>query len=183
MCAQKDIWAAATSDADPMLHGCPRTITNLTISQRKKLPSGASVGIKSHLIELDEMLKTLGLNRDQLIALGILVGTDYNPGGVYRIGPKKALKKVKEFKTVKQLDGMFKDMDVDFDWKEIYDLFKNMEINKKYDLKWGSPDVDKVSKLLVDKHDFSQDRVDNTLSKIMNVKAAKGNKKLDKWFK
>ena len=33
MCQKGDIWAVATSDVDPLVHGCPRTITTLTLSQ------------------------------------------------------------------------------------------------------------------------------------------------------
>ncbi len=179
MCQKGDIWAVATSDVDPLVHGCPRTITNLTLSQKRKTASGAVINIKPELIELKELLESLKLNMDQLIALAILVGTDYNPGGIKGIGPKKALKLVS---GVKDFDKLFKEVEADFEWKKIYALFKSMPVEKDYELKWGTPDEEAIKKLLVDKHDFTDERVDLTLSKIMKVKA-KDQKGLDKWVK
>lgn len=178
MCQKGDIWAAATSDVDPLVHGCPRTITNLTLSQKRKTSSGAVINIKPELIELKELLSNLKINMDQLIALSILVGTDYNIGGVKGIGPKKALKLVTD---VKDISTIFKELEVDFDWKKIYALFKSMPVEKDYELKWGTPDENAVKKLLVDKHEFSEERVDATLAKIMKVKP-KDQKGLDKWI-
>ena len=179
MCQKGDVWAVATSDVDPLVHGCPRTITNLTLSQKRKTSSGAIINIKPELIELKDLLSTLKLNMDQLIALSILVGTDYNPGGIKGIGPKKALKLVT---GVKDFDKLFKEVEADFEWKKIYALFKSMPVEKDYELKWGTPDENAVKKLLVDKHEFSEERVDATLSKIIKVKA-KDQKGLDKWVK
>lgn len=178
MCQKGDIWAVATSDVDPLVHGCPRTITNLTLSQKRKTSSGAVINIKPELIELKELLSNLKINMDQLIALSILVGTDYNIGGVKGIGPKKALKLVT---GVKDISTIFKELEVDFDWKKIYALFKSMPVEKDYDLKWGSVDENAVKKILVDKHEFSEERVDSTLSKIIKVKP-KDQKGLDKWI-
>lgn len=180
MCQKGDVWAVATSDVDPLVHGCPRTITNLTLSQKRKTSSGAIINIKPELIELKELLTNLGINRDQLIGLSILVGTDYNPGGVKGIGPKKALKLVKENKD---LDKIFKEVEADFDWKKIYALFKSMPVEKNYNLKWGSVDEDAVKKILVDRHDFSEERVNSTLSKVTKVKGSKDQKGLDKWVR
>ena len=178
MCQKGDVWAVATSDVDPLVHGCPRTITNLTLSQKRKTSSGAIINIKPELIELKDLLSTLKLNMDQLIALSILVGTDYNPGGIKGIGPKKALKLVT---GVKDFDKLFKEVEADFEWKKIYALFKSMPVEKDYELKWGTPDENAVKKLLVDKHEFSEERVDATLSKVIKVKA-KDQKGLDKWI-
>jgi len=60
------------------------------------LPSGGYVITAPEMFELKDVLDNLGINKDQLLVLGILVGTDYNPGGVKGIGPKKALILVKE---------------------------------------------------------------------------------------
>lgn len=173
MCEKKDVYAVATSDFDTLLYGCPRMLTNLTVSQRKKLPSGATVKISPTLIELKEALDNLGINVDQLLALSILVGTDYN-SGVHRIGAKTALKLVKQHKN---FDTLFKEVKADFNWKEIYAVFKSMPIMKNYKLKWENPDEDKIKKILIDEHDFSKERVDKTLSLILK-KSPKGQKGL-----
>ncbi|MEK6952794.1 MAG: flap endonuclease-1 [Nanoarchaeota archaeon] len=178
ICKKKDVWAVATSDADPLLYGCPRTITNLTLSQRRKSPSGQTIKITPELIELDEVLKSLKINQDQLIVLAIMCGTDYAPQGIKGIGPKKALKLVH---SVKDFDKLFQELKPDFNWKQIYAIFKSMPIMENYQLKWTSPDIEKVKKILVDKHDFSEDRVNKTLQQI--TKKPVSQKGLDAWTK
>ena len=159
---KNDVWACATSDVDPLLHGAPRLVTNLTVSQRKKLPSGKYVKTNPDLIILSDTLNNLGITGDQLIVISILIGTDYNEG-VKGIGPKTALKLVKQYKN---FDELFKQVDVNFNWKEVYAVFKSMPIMKNYQLKWKGVDYDKINELLVKKHDFSLERVENSLKKL-----------------
>ena len=175
MCEKGDVWACASSDMDVLIYGAPRLVTNLTVSQRKKLPSGSTISINPELIELEKVLKGLEINQDQLLALAILVGTDYNKLGVKGIGPKTALKLVKQFKN---FDKIFKEVEADFNWKEVYAVFKSMPIMKNYQLKWQAPDEEKIIKLLVDKHDFSEDRVKKTLEKLNNSKSKQSQKGL-----
>lgn len=167
---KKDVWACATSDVDPLLYGAPRLITNLTLSQRRKV-RGAYIKINPEMVELKDILNELGIDQDQLIALSILVGTDYNSGGVKGVGAKTALKLIK---GERDFDKLFKSVDADFDWKRIYAIFKSMSVMKNYQLKWKDVDVKKVKEILVDRHDFSEERVDKSLGK----KASKGQKGL-----
>jgi len=170
-----DVWACATTDYDVLLHGAPKMLTNLTLSQRKRFYSGKIVKVNPELIELNKVLSSLSLSQDQLVVLAILVGTDYNPDGIHGIGPKKALKLVTKYN--KNFNQMFSDVKANFDWKEIFDLFKNMPTTKDYDLSWNEMDVEAVKKILVDKHSFSEERIDNTIKK--NEKARpKGQKSL-----
>lgn len=163
MCERGDIWAVASSDFDCLLYGAPRMIPNLTLSKKKKLPSGGYVSNTPELIELKEVLNNLGIKQDQLMALAILVGTDYNISGVKGIGPKTALKLVKEYKN---FDELFRKVNAEFDWKRIYAVFKSMPLMKNYKLKWEAVDFKKVRKILVDEHDFSEGRINNTLNKF-----------------
>jgi len=179
MCQQGDVYAAATSDADVLMHGCPRVITNLTLSQRRKLPNGNYVKITPEIIELPEVLRSLDITQDQLIAIAVLVGTDYHPG-IHRVGPKTALKLVKKNDSMEQL---FREVEADFDWKEIMELFKKMPVTKEYNLEWGKPDVDKIKEILVDRHEFSPERVDMTLEKLQSTTKKKEQKGLGDFFK
>lgn len=161
--SKKDlVWAAATSDVDPLLHGCKRTITNLTLSQRKKLNSGLTKKINPELIDLDENLKKLNLSQKEFIVLAILVGTDYNEG-IHGIGPKKALKLVKENKD---FDKMFKNLNVEFNWKEIYELFDNMKVKKDCKLKWEKINSNKIKNILIERHEFNEERVNKVLQNL-----------------
>lgn len=178
MCENDDIYASASSDYDCLLFNSPRMLINLTLAQKRKLPSGAYIKITPELIELKEVLSSLGINQDQLIVLGILTGTDYNLGGVKGIGPKTALKLVK---THKDFDKLFKEVKAEFNWKKIYAIFKSMPIMKNYQIKFTEPDTDKIKEILVEEHDFSEERVNNTLKKLQEIKKSKEQTGLGKW--
>ncbi|MFA5176391.1 MAG: flap endonuclease-1 [Candidatus Nanoarchaeia archaeon] len=180
MCEQGDVYGVGSQDFDSLLFNAPRLIQNLTLSNKRRLPSGSFIWIKPQVINLKENLKHLEINQDQLIIMCILCGTDYNPGGVKGIGPKTALKLVQQHKD---FDEIFKEVKADFNWKEIYATFKSMPIMKNYQLKWNDIDEYKLKKLLIDEHEFSEERINNTLDKLKHVKKEKEQKDLDKWFK
>jgi flap endonuclease-1 len=70
----------------------------VTISGRRKLPSkNVYVEVVPEVVELEQVLKELRITHEQLIDVGILVGTDFNPEGVKGLGPKTALKLIKEY--------------------------------------------------------------------------------------
>ena len=91
------VYASASQDYDSLLFGATKLIQNLTLSRKRKTFSGW-VEVKPEIIDLERVLDVLGINLDQLICLGILVGTDYNPKGIPGIGQKKALQIVRHFK-------------------------------------------------------------------------------------
>ena len=51
-------------------------------------------------MELAKTLSETGLTYEQLIDVGILIGTDFNPDGIKGLGPKTALKLVKQYGTL-----------------------------------------------------------------------------------
>jgi len=62
-------------------------------------------------------------------------------------------------------------------------IFKNPEITDDYDLKLKTPDIEGLTKFLIDEHDFSQDRIMPSikkLEKILNKK--KSQTTLESWF-
>jgi len=140
------------------------------------------VEIKPELIELEEVLKTLGITREQLIIIGILVGTDYNPEGIEGIGPKKALKLVKEKKT---LENVLKEIEWKFDVKaeDIYNFFLNPPVQNNYKLEWKQPDEEGIIKFMVEEHDFSEERVRNGIEKLKQAFAKSQQKSLGSWFR
>lgn len=166
MCKKGDVWASGSQDFDSVLDGSPRLIRNLSISGRKKLPGKeVYIGVKPQLIELKQVLSSLGLTQEQLVILGILIGTDYNPGGIKGIGPKTGLKLVKELKT---LDNIMKSVEWKFDVSvdEIYDFFLKPKVTEDYKIEWKAPDRNRILKFMVDEHDFSQERVESVLGKL-----------------
>lgn len=180
MCKQGDVWAVASSDYDCLVYSAPRLLINLTLSTKKKLPSGTYVSIHPELVELKEVLTNLNINPDQLLAIAILTGTDYNVGGIKGVGPKNALRLVQEFKN---FDKIFNEVKAEFNWKQVYATFKSMPVMLNYQLKWSEPEEAKIKKLLIDKHDFSEERVNKTLDSLREYKESKKQKGLSEFFK
>ena len=149
-----------------MVHGATKLVKSLSISERRK--RGKAIGYditKPKLIDLSENLNNLGIDQNQLIALAMIVGTDYNPGGIKGIGPKNALKLVKQYKS--DFDSLFKEVkwngSFDFSWEEVYNVIKKMPTTDNYKLEWNDINNEKLHELLVEQHDFSVHRVKNTL--------------------
>lgn len=178
ICEKGDVDYVGSSDYDSFVYNAPRIVRNLTLSSRRRLPSGIYVNVHPEVIELKEVLKSLDITQDQFIALSILVGTDYNPGGVKGIGPKTAIKLVKQYKN---FDELFKEVKAEFDWKQIYAVFKSMPIMKNYQLKWSFPDKEKIIKILVDKHEFNQERVEKNLEKLFRTNKKQEQSSLDRF--
>jgi flap endonuclease-1 len=179
MVLKGNVWASASQDYDSLLFGTPRLVRNLTITGRRKLPGkDIYVEIKPELIVLEEVLKELKITREKLIELAILVGTDYNPGGIKGIGPKKALEIVKYKKDPFAL--YIKHSDVDL--YAIKEFFLNPPVTDEYKLEWKMPDEEGVLKFLCDEHDFSEERVKNGLQRLKKAVRAGRQFTLESWF-
>ncbi|MFH1773404.1 MAG: flap endonuclease-1 [Methanobacteriota archaeon] len=180
---RNDAWAVGSQDYDSLLFGSPRLVRNLTISGRRKLPRrNAYIDIKPEIFYLEDALRNLGINREQLIEIGILIGTDYNPKGVEGIGPKKAYSLVKEFGSAKSALQQ-KNISVHFDVDEIKNIFLSHETTKEYKLEWNAPNEEKLIEFLCEEHDFSRERVKNALEKLRKSEEIKRQRSLDAWFK
>jgi flap endonuclease-1 len=180
-----DIYAEISQDYDCLLFGVPRMVQNLTITERKKKKDRlAYETVKPCMLELEENLKHIGISREQLIALGMLVGTDYDVGGIKGIGPKKALDLVK--RHGEDFKAMFTEVKWDdnfsYPWTEVFNLFMNMPVKKDYRLQWDAFDQDNVMAILCDKHDFSNIRVQETLRKLDESQAQLAQKGLGDFF-
>jgi len=121
-------------------------------------------------------LQELGIDPDQFISLAILVGTDFNVGGVRGIGPKKALALVKEKKYPVQI---FKEVEgrMDFEWPTVFEIFKKPNVSKE-EVIFPKLNEEKIKEILVNGHDFSLERVEKQLEKLREVKKKSGQKKL-----
>ncbi|MBW2964109.1 flap endonuclease-1 [Candidatus Woesearchaeota archaeon] len=169
MVKNNDVYAEISQDYDCLLFGVPRMVQNLTISERKKKKDKLSYEtVKPQILVLDENLQHMGLTHDQLIVLGILIGTDFNPGGIKGIGPKKALDIIKKHGA--DFDSMFSELKwsdyFDYSWKDVFDLFREMPVVRDYRLEWKQLDRQKIIDILCDKHDFSRQRVEDVLDNL-----------------
>ncbi len=183
---KSDVYASVSQDYDSLLFGAPILIRNLALSRKRKTVTGW-VETRPELIELEKVLNFLEINLDQLICLGILVGTDYNPKGLPGIGQKRALQIVKTykqpvliFKSVEEQLMILKEEDR-FDWQEIFELFHKPNVVNA-DFNFEKVDEEKIKKILVEEHDFSEERVDKQLDKLRDLADKKKQKNLEGWF-
>jgi len=182
---KEEVYATVSQDYDSLLFGAPRLVRNLGLARKRKTFSGW-VEVNPELIELDKVLNFLEVDLDQLICLGILVGTDYNPKGIPGIGQKRALDIVKKYKqpvfifqSVEEQMMSLPEEDR-FDWQEIFELFHKPSVVSA-DFKFEKADEEKIKKILVEEHDFSEERVEKQLEKLRELKEKKKQKNLEGW--
>jgi len=182
----KEVYASASQDYDSLLFGAPLLIRNLTLAKKRKTISGW-IEVKSEIIELDKVLNYLEINLDQLICLGILIGTDYNPKGIPGVGQKKALQIVKRYKqpilifdSVKEQMTNLSEEDK-FDWREIFELFHKPNVSTSF-LKFEKVNEKRIREILVEEHNFSDDRVQKQLERLRDITEKNKQKGLEKWF-
>jgi len=183
MTRKGDAWATASQDYDSLLFGAPRLVRNLTISGRRKLPGkDVYVEIKPEIIDLEESLRTLGITREQLIDIAILLGTDYNPDGVKGVGPKRALRLIKTYKSLEKVlpivNGEFP-----VDPLEIRKFFLNPSVTNNYVIEWKEPDKEGLIKFLCKEHDFSENRVEKAIRRLEKaMRQIRTQSSLEEWF-
>ena len=164
--AQKGaVWAASSQDFDSLLFGAPRLLRNLTLAGRRKMPGRNEYrDVRMELIDAEMVLKELEIAREQLIDMCIMMGTDYN-AGVNGIGPKRALKLVREHgdfvHAMAAIDKVYPE------YERVKALFLDFEKTDKYTLEWKQPDRTKVIEMLVGQYDFSEQRVNSALDKML----------------
>ena len=184
LASKGSVYASSSQDYDSLLFGAPRLIRNLSISGKRKLPRRDEyVIVHPEEISLEETLKSLGISREQLVMIGILVGTDFNKG-VKGIGPKKALALVKRFKS---FDELLKYVKITYKHEfedyveEVYEFFLNPPVVDA-EIREAKPDEDKIIEILVDMHDFSEERVRNAINKFKEALERRGQTSLSQWF-
>ena len=152
MTKRGDVWATGSQDFDSLLFGAPLLIRNLTISGRRKLP-GKDIykKVTPRIISLEEALTTHKITREQLVEIGILVGTDFNEG-VKGIGPKKALKMVKS--------GNFES------YKEIKEIFLEPNVTDAYRTVLKQPVENDIFEFLCEEREFSSERVKRAVERL-----------------
>jgi flap endonuclease-1 len=169
---QNKVFAACSQDYDSLLFGAKYLIKNLSISGKRKIPGTSTYKqFPIEFYDLEKNLQRLGLTQEELIIVGILCGTDFNPGGIKGIGPKKAIKMVKEYKD--KWDELFKMLDwhsyFPFTWVEVLNTFRKMPITTEYSIEFKDTNKEKII-LLLEEKDFSREAIIKQLDQIKQVK-------------
>ncbi|MHA1210090.1 MAG: flap endonuclease-1 [Candidatus Freyarchaeota archaeon] len=181
MARKGDVWGVASQDYDSLLYNSPYLVRNLTISGRRKLPGkNVYVKVEPELVSLDENLRELGITREQLIGIGILLGTDYNEG-VKGIGVKTALKLIREKGSIEKVVEE-KKIVIEPSVEQIKQLFLNPKVTDDYEIRWKPVDRDKVFSILCDEHDFSRERVQKALERVREEERTRAQSRLEQFF-
>jgi flap endonuclease-1 len=137
----------------------------LAVASSEFLPSrGRSRLVPPEIIDLEETLKALGLTRDQLIDVALLVGTDFNEG-VKGIGPKTAVKRIREWGS---LDHAPSDVRIHLPGRvdEIRAFFRNPPVTESFVLATRPLDAEGVLRFLSDDRDFAASRIEPILARL-----------------
>jgi flap endonuclease-1 len=174
-------YTCASQDYDSILFGAKRLIRNLTISGKRKVPNKkAYIDIVPEMFSFQDILSQTKLTRAQLIDVGILIGTDFNPGGIRGIGPKTALKLIQKYSRLEEVKDI-KEKLSDIPYREIRELFLNPEVATIADVEFNSVNYDKVRTFLCDRMNFSVERVNGALDKLKSSIDSRG-QSLERWF-
>jgi flap endonuclease-1 len=172
MASKGSVYASGSQDMDSLLFGSPHLVRNLSIVGRRKLPRrNEYVEVEPEIIHLQKLLESLEITREQLVDIGLLVGTDYSPQ-VKGVGPKTALKIVKDYGSLEKAveKGV---VEIDFDYNAVRKLFLNPAVTDSYVLEWKPPVEERVYEILVEEFDFSRERVAKALEGLRKAVARK----------
>jgi len=175
------VWAANSRDYDCLLFGAPRLARYVTISGSEFLPSkGISRRLIPEIVYLEKFLSSLGLSREQLVDLAILIGTDYNQG-VRGIGPKTALRLMREFGSLESLPSDIRG-EIPKQYLEVRELFLNPAVNDVYRTNYGTMDEGKLLGFLVDERGFERKRMETVIQRMRSFYSSRSQTGLGMWF-
>ncbi|KUK43846.1 MAG: flap endonuclease-1 [Methanothrix sp.] len=179
MAINGDVDLVGSQDYDALLFGAPKVVRNMAITGKRKLPGkNVYVEVAPEVISLERELSRLGIERRQLVEIAIMCGTDYN-AGLKRVGPKTALKLIKEHGDLERVLEVRGETIENAD--EIRDLFLNPPVTDDYEIEMRKPDAEKITRFLCDERDFSQERVEKAVKRLQEAMKV-GQSTLDKWF-
>ena len=155
------VFAMNSRDYDSLLFGAEKLLRHLTISNKENV----------EIIILENFLQRNCITIEQLVDIGILMGTDYN-NGIYGVGPKTALKLIKEHNKIENIPDKYVNK-LEVDYQDIRKLFLDPPITTNYELKFKEPDREGIIRFLCDEKGFPRDRVTNNLEKQVNCEGVK----------
>ena len=174
-------YASASQDFDSILCGAKRLVRNFTNSGRRKIPNkNTYIDIVPEIIETQKTLDELEITREQLIDVGILIGTDFNPNGFERVGPKTALKMIRQHTRLEDIPQIQEQLQ-EIDFQQIRKIFLEPEVADVDEIVFGEIDYDGMTEYLVKERSFSEDRVQSTLNRLRKA-LEKKSQNLDQWF-
>lgn len=166
--AKGDAYAVASQDYDCLLFGAKRVVRNLAVN--------SNLGNLEYY-QLDKILKKLNITQEELIDMGILIGTDFSEG-LKGVGAKTALKLAQKGQLKEKINELQKESSHNLE--EVREIFLNHNVNTDYKIKWEKPQKDKLIEFMCYEHGFSEERVNKASDKLKNLNSSQGS--LDAWF-
>lgn len=181
MASRGGIWAASSRDYDCLLFGTPRLLRYLTISGREFLPSkGISRPLKPELIELSGFLGHHAITREQLVDLGLLIGTDFNEG-IRGIGPKTALRLVKQYGSLENLPENLKEK-LPRELETLRSIFLRPSVTLDYSTSQQSMNEEALLSFLCGERGFARQRVKIAVERIRITLERKPQPSMASWL-
>jgi flap endonuclease-1 len=163
------------------LFGAKRLVRNFTNSGRRKLPNRNSyIEVLPEMIEFQKNLDNMGLNREELVDVGILIGTDFNPDGFERVGPKTAIKMIKQHKRLEDIPQIQEQLQR-IPFEQIREIFLDPNVSKIEKIEFGHVNYEGIVKYLSEERDFSKDRVETSMNRLKKS-LEKKSQTLEQWF-
>jgi flap endonuclease-1 len=172
----------ASQDYDSLLFGAPRLLRNVTISGRRRRGK-VFIEVVPEVVELSKTLNECSLTYEQLIDVGILIGTDFNPDGIEGIGPKTALKLIKQHGTLEKALPFVKNAVFPCDPQQIREIFLHPQVTDNYKLEWKEPNEQGLIEFMCQEKEFGEERIKKSIERMTaGSKKQKGKVSLEKWF-
>ena len=119
-------------------------------------------------IILNDLLDEHGITHEQLVDLGIMIGTDFHPG-FKGVGPKTGLKLIKAHDTLENVAEV-KGLEVPHNIEDIRNLFLNHPINEDMDLPSPKRAVEeRIREFVQNERGFSENRTMRALDRLASV--------------
>jgi flap endonuclease-1 len=164
MAARGDVWAVASKDYDSLLFGTPRLLRFLAVAGKEFLPSrNAFRAVPPELIRAERLLAELGITREQLVDLALLVGTDFN-AGVRGIGPKRALALVRRHGRIEAMPEEIRTKVEDLD--ALRTIYLAPEVTASCEIELGAPDEPGLVRFLCEERAFARERVEAAIGRM-----------------
>ena len=170
---QKHAWAVGSQDYDSLLFGAKKIVRNLSQSRTRRV-RGTVVKVDIEWLTLEKVLEELNLSREQLVDVAILVGVDFFEG-IKGVGSKTALKLIREHQTLETIINKGIEVrktriadliDVET-LHSVQNIFLKPNVTLDYPkIRWKAPNSEKIREILIETHNFSEDRIESGLKRL-----------------
>lgn len=169
-----------SQDYDCLLFGARRVFRNFTFFGRRKVPGrNMYINVSPEYLDLSENLEYLNLTREELIQIGIMIGTDFNKG-LPRVGAKTALKLIRKHGGIHEILAE-KGMEIE-NLEAIIELFRNPPHREDFTVEFSKPNREKIIDFLCSEHDFSLNRIEPYIDTLETASKKQSQKSLDSFF-